>query len=409
MTDSNFPFGYCTNVHAGPSLEKAKANLLQFASRVQTTVADGGKLPVGLWLAEDAASLLDQSREAGDFAEWLSEHRFLPYTLNGFPQGDFHQDVVKHAVYSPDWRDPRRMRYTQSLARTLSVLLPENGCGSISTLPLGWPHETWFQDDFQQAAKHLLEVAGTLRELAEATGRKIVLAIEPEPGCLIDTAGDMVQFFNKYLLHSADTGLAREFLTVCHDMCHSSVMFEPQHESLQQYLDAGIRVGKTQVSSAVHVAWDLHRAAESDYLPLLQQLHAFDEPKYLHQTTRSGVNGDLTAMADDLPLALDQWANDRELREFPWRVHFHVPIFVPSIGPLDTTQSDIRVATEYLESHRTTTIDGNPWFVGHYEVETYAWPVLPASLAVDDLAVGISRELEYFQQLLGDVNSTLTS
>ena len=47
---SDYGFGYCTNVHAGTSLEEAQANLLRYASEVRRLVAPEGRLPVGLWL-----------------------------------------------------------------------------------------------------------------------------------------------------------------------------------------------------------------------------------------------------------------------------------------------------------------------------------------------------------------------
>jgi hypothetical protein len=119
----------------------------------------------------------------------------------------------------------------------------------------------------------------------------------------------------------------------------------------------------------------------------------------LHQTTRADAAGKLAALSADLPAALARWLPEQPVAVYPdqpWRVHFHVPIFVEQFGLLSTTKSDIAAATEYLELHAHESVAGANWFTGHYEVETYAWPVLPSSLAAEDLASGIAQELRYF-------------
>jgi len=274
--------------------------------------------------------------------------------------------------------------------------------GSISTLPLGWPHAPWHAENFSLAAEFLLGTARYFHRLSEERGCEIVLAIEPEPGCVIDTAAEMVSFFERYLFSGHDAELARQHLTVCHDICHSGVMFEPQCEALDRYRGAGIRIGKVQVSSAVHVPWNETTGQVQRQARLLQQLASLNEPKYLHQTTRCDQSGRLDLMLEDLPLAVSRWTGDDPPNQ-PWRIHFHIPIFVEKFGELTTTRSDIGDACELLEKHRDTQISGRNWFTGHYEVETYAWPVLPAELAATDLAAGIAMELEYFKSVLANL------
>jgi hypothetical protein len=91
-----------------------------------------------------------------------------------------------------------------------------------------------------------------------------------------------------------------------------------------------------------------------------------------------------------LPLALQTRSDpDRELGE--WRVHFHVPIFLEQFGQLRATRGDIRecltAARRYSDCR-------------HFEVETYAWGVLPPELREPDLAAGIAKELEWYLDLL---------
>ena len=71
-----------------------------------------------------------------------------------------------------------------------------------------------------------------------------------------------------------------------------------------------------------------------------------------------------------------------------WRVHFHVPIYLDKFGPLRSSRPQIEeclAAAARLSSVR------------HFEVETYAWGVLPKELRQADLATGIAQEMEWFR------------
>ena len=102
----------------------------------------------------------------------------------------------------------------------------------------------------------------------------------------------------------------------------------------------------------------------------------------MHQTV---VQGD--AFYEDLPLAL-QAEGDATTGE--WRVHFHIPIYLKKFGFLESTQEQIAIALAALREHSTCQ---------HFEVETYAWGVLPPELKQSELAGGIAEELKWFQQL----------
>jgi sugar phosphate isomerase/epimerase len=414
MIDQNdFPFGYCTNVHAGITLAEAQSNLQRVATAVRKQVAPHGSLPVGLWLAERAARQLSSADALAQFRDWLGARSLRAYTFNGFPQGDFHQAVVKHAVYEPNWLDGSRVEYTCVLADVLAGLLADGQAGSISTVPLGWPHRPWEVNGFTLAGSNLRRVADHLHKLAERSGHEIVLAIEPEPGCVIDTALDMIRFLEQYVFTGPNSEVTRRHISVCHDICHSAVMFERQSDALEAYAEHGIRIGKLQVSSAIEVPW--HELGESadQRSSMLAQLLSFSEPRYLHQTTRMRVPRGRCELVDDLPIALRQWlpgatspgsaairATEVAWPTEPWRIHFHVPIYVDRFGLLKATRNDISEAVQVLRTKADVQVAGRPWFTGDYEVETYAWGVLPAELQIPDLAQGIARELEYFLSVL---------
>ncbi len=42
-------------------------------------------------------------------------------------------------------------------------------------------------------------------------------------------------------------------------------------------------------------------------------------------------------------------------------------------------------------------------FTGHFEVETYAWGVIPSAFRRPSLVDDISKELEYFESVANDV------
>ena len=377
--------GYCTNVHAGADLAATRRNLEQHALGVKAEFQPNDTMGIGLWLAAPAARRLLQGDQLQEFAHWLGEVGLLPFTLNGFPYGDFHQPVVKHRVYEPNWFDRQRVSYTQDLIDVLHGLLPPGDDGSISTLPIAWGQPEATPEQMATATAGLHELVGSLARLESDSGRLIYLCLEPEPGCLLDRGEDVVRLFEDHLLTGADEHLVRRHLRVCHDVCHAAVMFEPQAEVLERYRSAGILVGKVQISSAVCL--DLDNIDRSDRAAALDQLGQFAEDRYLHQTmARSTPHAD-PVFHEDLPELL-QSIPDPEAATGQWRVHFHVPIYLERFGLLETSRDQIG---ECLSVARR--LPG----LTHFEVETYAWGVLPPELRQPTLASGIAREMNWFR------------
>ena len=378
-------FGYCTNVHANASLEKTRANLERHALGVKRRISPNEPMGIGLWLSANAAQELVSSGQVADFAAWLREIGLVPFTMNGFPYGDFHEPVVKHKVYQPTWYEPARLDYTLQLAEILNQLLLPGVEGSISTLPIAWPSKLRVPLEralIQSAAAHLRQAAQGLAELEARTGRLIYVCIEPEPGCVLDTADDIVAFFYNHLLPGGNERLIRRHLRICHDICHSAVMFEGQMVAMSKYEAAGIEVGKVQISSAVGVDFDALPAGERPAaLELLRS--KFVEPRYLHQTCVR--DGEQTTLYEDLPLALAQAKPSGQ-----WRTHFHVPIYWEGSGPFQTFQGQILPCIQAVLEHSNCR---------HFEVETYAWGVLPQELQHAELAEGIAQEMEWFRNL----------
>jgi hypothetical protein len=387
---SPLQIGYCTNVHAGARWEEARANLERYALAAKRLYSPGRPMGVGLWLSAQAAQQLVAEAHVEALAQWLLAEGLTPFTLNGFPYSDFHQKIVKHRVYEPAWFQPDRLDYTLRLIEILDVLLARGLSGSISTLPIAWGGPPPPEEQLDLAASHLQRVARCLADLEDRTGRLITICLEPEPGCVLQRSGDVVRFFEGHLLkglpssNAADT--VRRYIRVCHDVCHAAVMFEEQRDVLQRYRTHGIHVGKVQISSAVRVPLDqLDQLARQQ---ALRQLAAFAEDRYLHQTMVRLSPDTPPQFYEDLPLALSAQG---EQAQGEWRIHFHVPVYLQRFGLLETTQSDILHCLAVLAENAA---------VNHFEVETYAWGVLPAELQVPDLAAGIARELDWFSRTL---------
>jgi hypothetical protein len=314
------------------------------------------------------------------------------FTLNGFPYGDFHAAAVKARVYRPDWADPARADYTLRLAEILAACLPdETAEGTVSTLPLGYKPD-WTVAKHDAALGHLCELAAALAALKECSGRAVRICLEMEPGCVLETTSQvMTLFVDELPAAAARRGVAAEHLAahlgVCFDVCHQAVMFEDIGQSLTALCDAGVAVGKIQVSSA------LAAAAPGDSA-VREVLTGFAEPKYLHQVRCRDAAGTLHGVMD-LPKAL----HDQSFpAAWPWRIHFHVPVQSRALctGLLDTTQASIGAALDFLRDHPARV---HP----HLEVETYTWRVLPEGLRPRDdgqLVTGLTLELQWLQNEL---------
>jgi hypothetical protein len=384
VSQTPFATGYCTNVHAGATLEATRTSLERHALAVKRLYSPERPMGVGLWLSARAADELLKNRGEREFAAWLAERGLMPYTLNGFPYGDFHQEVVKHKVYEPTWWQPERLHYTMQLVEILDALLPPGQEGSISTLPIAWGTPCPNRGELEQAAANLRQAAAWMHQLEEETGRLIFLCLEPEPGCVFSFADDVVHYFQWQLFGGEDETAVRRHIRICHDICHAAVMFEEQADVLEKYAAAGIEVGKIQVSSALAMNLDLFEppAAEARRAAL-KQIAEFNEQRYLHQTTVRRDREDV--FYEDLQLALAAEAGDPKGE---WRVHYHMPIYLKGFGRLRATQEQIE---ECLAAARRFTQ------CRHFEVETYAWGVLPAELKQPELAVGIAEELKWFE------------
>ena len=380
---------YCLNIHPGESWSDNFAAIREKALGVKQIVAPDQWFGLGLRLSHHAASRLaaepELIHEARDF---FSEHQLYPFTINGFPFGRFHNGPVKEKVYEPDWRTPERRDYTIQLADIFTHFLPAEIDGSISTVPCSFKPWITNEEDKLLMARNLAAVVAYLAAIRDDTGQEIHLGLEPEPDCYLETTAETVTFFKEALLTTgvaevqritgANRTQAEEFLRrhlgVCLDTCHVALQFEDLLESLRTYKREGIRLSKIQLSAAISCVGD----AES-----WQALRAFAEPVYLHQVKARSASGARIAWYD-LADAIQEAAEFPDIEEL--RVHYHVPLFMPSVGKLGSTSYELTSAFFHELRHG---------ICSHLEIETYTFDVLPPELHPGDVVKSIAREFSW--------------
>lgn len=389
---------YCTNVHPGEDWNTHFDQLKKYLPDVKAQVSPNAPFGIGLRVSNAASIELSEQECLKDFHAWMGNDFYL-FTMNGFPYGAFHQTKVKDAVHAPDWTTAEREAYTTRLARLLAALMPEGLEGSISTSPLSY--KLWHQAEdyptvFHSATSRVLQVLQELINLKNTTGRTIYLAIEPEPDGLIETVPEFIDWYHTYLLPAGISFLQqsgynatdaerniKEHIRLCYDVCHLAVGYEDHMGVLKSLRDSGIRTGKIQISAALKAALP---ASIENRAVVIEAFKNFNESTYLHQVIARQHNGALHRYPD-LPQALADVGNEA-VQE--WRAHFHVPVFVPDYGVLQSTQSDIVTMMAAQKEAPFST---------HLEVETYTWEVLPEALKLP-LGESLVRELQWVLQLL---------
>jgi sugar phosphate isomerase/epimerase len=373
---------YCGNVHAATDLPDFLAALRQHAAPVAAAArAAGRSFGLGSFWPQPLVDRLHREPAALDSLRATMAELELPlWTLNAFPYGDFHEAVVKTSVYQPDWGSEERLLHTRRCAEVAARLSPTGAVVPISTLPLGYRPRGAAPPDWRLMARNLARCASALADLEQRSGVTCVLALEPEPDCLLETCADAADFLERWLFAEGSwptvrQAVLRRHLGLCVDLCHLAVVGEDALVALQDLADRGIAVPKIQVSACLEV-----REAAG-----LDRLLQFAEPRYLHQTV--AANG---------PRALDLDEVARRRAEFAaagrLRCHYHVPLYWDEPGAFGSTRAEVQRVLAGLAARGGA--------LPLLEVETYTWGVLGDLVGNDPLAVRIGRELDFAAQCL---------
>lgn len=346
---------YCGNVHPAADLDGWLGALHQYAVPVAAHMRQRGR-EFGLgswWNAGIARQLASDPAAFARVQEELLRQQLPIWTMNVFPHGVFHGGPVKTAVYTPDWEHEDRVQYTRDCAEVVARLCAREAVVPLSTLPLGY-RGAGAGADLRKMARNLARTASAFAAIESRTGVTCVLALEPEPCCLLETCAQAAAFLEDWLFEegawtTVPEAALRRHLGVCVDLCHLAVVGEEPLAAIADLRARGIAVPKIQVSSCLELR-DGGR---------LDDLLRYDEPVYLHQTV--AANG---------LRALDLAEVRRRRAEFAAagtvRTHFHMPLFVDDLGPgLGTSRREVeRVLTALREGGHALPV---------LEVETYTW------------------------------------
>ena len=358
---------YCTNIHPAETWAETFIALQTHVLAVRDRLLASGALAVedpfaiGLRLSAVAARELLEGDRLAQFKEWLDETGTYVFTINGFPYGSFHGTRVKERVFQPDWTDRARLEYTKDLFRILAVIARSDTGASVSTLP--GSHKTFHADEVP-ILTHLVELAEWLDEQAAETGIDFHLGLEPEPLGHFENTAETLAFFERLHAAAGNPDAVRRRIGLNYDACHFALEYDAAKESLDALVAAGIRISKIHLSSAL--------ALDPRDPKALAAIVPFDEPIYFHQVILQAEDGAISRFPDlpDFFQAIDGGFDLAAFQEM--RVHFHIPLDAEPAAPLRSTRDQTREVLEWRRRH--------PEACRHYEIETYTWGVLPASL-----------------------------
>lgn len=214
------------------------------------------------------------------------------------------------------------------------------------------------------------------------------LGLELEPLCLWENSAETILLFERLRADRKNDSRLDEFLGVTYDCCHLAVEFEEPRAALAAFVEAGIKISKIHLSSA------LKTAATSEARGALRK---FDDDVYLHQVVARESDGQLRFFRD-LPEAMDD-RSGMKVQNSPraeWRIHFHVPLHAPAASPLENTNDHLLGVLEVL--------GGQPTLCSHLEMETYTWEVLPAELKSSSVVDQLAAEYRWTLARLREFN-----
>ncbi|MGD8809065.1 MAG: metabolite traffic protein EboE [Gammaproteobacteria bacterium] len=388
---------YSTLVHPGDTWPEMWDSLQKYVPQVKARVCPDKPFGVSLRIsAASAQTLTDSAEQRAELKKFLSDNDMYLYTVNAFPYGPFKNTLVKERVYEPDWRSEERAVYTMQVADILAEVAAPDIDPTIQSPPLGFKPRVTGPEVVEAFTRQVIRVIAHLVKLKAEKGRKVRLALEPEPYCFLETTEEALRYFREHLYAkdavlalSQATGLSsaaaeealHDHLGMVYDICHQAVEFEDIGQSLQALADAGIPVFKLQEAAAVQVP-EVGPAQ-------IEALRRFADTVYLTQTVERR-DGRITRYLN-LEDAFAAYERDPGPRE--WRIHFHVPVFLEDLGDFRTTRFAIEEALRFHKANKLSP---------HLEIETYTWDVLPDHLKTGDIVDYVEMELDWVKgQLVG--------
>ena len=372
----NIELAYCTNVHRGSTWEETFHALNTYVLEVKKLVCPEDQFAIGLRLSANAAKSLAKRENLLAFQKWLHDQNCYVFTINGFPYGNFHGERVKEQVYRPDWTKTDRLEYTILLFEILENLLQPGEEGSVSTLPASFKEFHPANEIPLSAFENLSQCALEIERIKQTKGLDLHLGLEPEPLGSFETTQETLSFFEQLSKHAGNENLSN-LIGVNYDCCHLAVEYENASAGLDQLKQAGIRLSKLHLSSALKAEPTMENR---------KTLQSFVEEVYLHQVV-VGREGNIVRRHKDLDIALKEEIQEEYEPGDEWRIHFHVPLHASPKEPLGDTKNHVLDTLDWLAM--------NPPACRHLEMETYTWEVLPSELQTLDVVEQVAKEYEW--------------
>src|SRR6266567_7315880 len=186
---------YSTLVHPGDDWDQMSASLATYLPEVKRRVCPNAPFGVSLRLSGvSAARLASSAADRDRLREFLGAQDLYVYTVNAFPQGSFKGGPVMERVYEPDWTSDERVRYTTQVADVLAEIAPSGVEPTIQTMPLAFRPKVTDETYVDIFTHNVLRLAAHLVDVERRTGRRVKLAVEPEPFCYLETIEEAVTY-----------------------------------------------------------------------------------------------------------------------------------------------------------------------------------------------------------------------
>jgi hypothetical protein len=387
------PLGYSSNLHAAETVAELERVLAAFTSEARTRL---GWERIGLDLRLGSAAIREMANDGSALTRLrraLDRAGASAHSLNAFPLRPFQAAVVKADAYRPDWTEAERTDDTIAII-PVALALCDDAFVTVSTVPGSYRPFGHAKNDHTRIADNLGRFAGHAAKSKRANGRTVMLCLEPEPWCTLETSHDTAAFWRGPLREAGVAAAAKvldgdeqaartaiaDHLGLCFDTCHFSLAFEDQRAAVDRLVGSGVPIGKCQFSAAPEV---LHPHADAVGVAALR---ALAEPRFMHQTAAASASGSLSKVEDldQLDTCLARLPNATAVRS-----HFHIPVDrEPQTSGLSSTVADSRLGLAACLAAGCT----------HVSVETYTWSILAAHER--DALAGTVRELAALDRLM---------
>ena len=192
----NLHLAYCTNVHRGETWARNLRGTREIHAGRETARSPTRPYAIGLRLSAQAAFDLTRPNVLTAFKHWLDKNGCYVFTINGFPSASSTANALKNRF---TYRTGHRSAV--SILQICSSIFSRNWCppnieGSVSTVPGSFKEFIKNADQLRVIRKNIFHSVEHAARVSELTGRRMHLALEPEPLCLFETTHETAIFFD---------------------------------------------------------------------------------------------------------------------------------------------------------------------------------------------------------------------